>query len=76
MGKKQLTENEKHAKMTIGEAADELRVYRSTVSRLMNDGLLPYHVVGSRKIIKRVDLEVFFDSQRVEKSKNFARGGA
>ncbi len=72
MGKKQLTENANHDKMTIDEVADDLRVHRSTVSRLIIEGELPYYNVKGRKLIKRVDLEAFFENQRVEKSKNFA----
>lgn len=73
MIEKQLTKKAKYDKMTIDEAADDLRVHRSTVSRLMREGELPYHNVRGRKLIKREDLEAFFENQRVEKSKDFAQ---
>ncbi len=73
MENRDLTRVEKHDKMTVQEVADDLRVHRTTVSRLMTEGILPYHLVGSRKIIKRADLETYFDSQRVENSKDFAQ---
>lgn len=77
MGKKRFTDEKKHDKMTIDEVASDLRIHRSTVSRMMDDGELPYHTVRSRKLIKRIDLEAYFDNQRVEKAKGFAqqRGG-
>lgn len=77
MGKKQFTGKEKHDKMTIDEVADDLRVHRSTVSRMLNNGELPYYIVGSRKLVKRVDLDTYFENQRVEEAKGFAqqRGG-
>lgn len=77
MGKKQFTGKEKHDKMTIDEVADDLRVHRSTVSRMLNNGELPYYIVGSRKLVKRFDLETYFENQRVEETKGFAqqRGG-
>lgn len=75
MKEKLLTKKANYDKMTVEEAADDLRVHRSTISRLMSEGKLPYHLVGSRKLIKRVDLEKFFENQRVEKSKDFALGG-
>lgn len=74
MKEKILTKKEKYDKMIIDEVAEELRVHRSTVSRLLADGELPYHNVRGRKLIKREDLDEYFENQRVEKkSKDFAQ---
>jgi len=53
--------------LTIQEAADILRVYRTTISRMISSGELPCIRVRSRKLMREQDLQVFIDSQiRIE----------
>jgi excisionase family DNA binding protein len=61
--------------VTVEEAAEFLRVHRTTVSRLMNGGQIKFFEVGTRKMIRDVDLYAFIDKQIVEDSKGFALMG-
>ncbi|WP_041720172.1 helix-turn-helix domain-containing protein [Pseudodesulfovibrio piezophilus] len=49
--------------LTIQEAADILRVNRTTISRMISTGELPCVRVRSRKLIREQDLLTFIDSQ-------------
>ena len=43
--------------VTVKEAGDYLRVSKSTINRLLNEGLLRRRKVGSRTLIDRSDIE-------------------
>ena len=43
--------------VTVTEAGDYLRVSKSTINRLLNEGLLRRRKVGSRTLIDRSDIE-------------------
>ena len=43
--------------VTVQEAGDYLRVSKSTIYRLFNEGLLRRRKVGSRTLIDRSDIE-------------------
>ena len=43
--------------VTVKEAGDYLRVSKSTINRLLNEGLLRRHKVGSRTLIARSDIK-------------------
>ena len=43
--------------VTVKEAGDYLRVSKSTIYRLFNEGLLRRRKVGSRTLIDRSDIE-------------------
>ena len=43
--------------VTVKEAGDYLRVSKSTIYRLLNEGLLRRRKVGSRTLIDRSDIE-------------------
>jgi len=45
--------------LTVAETAKELRVARSTVYRLISGGELKSIHIGSRRLIRRSDLESF-----------------
>lgn len=47
------------AYLTLAEAATELRVSRSTISRLVREGLLPSVQVGRLRRIRRRDIEAY-----------------
>lgn len=49
--------------LTIEEAAKVLRVYRTTVSRMISAGELPCIRVRSRKLIREQDVQAFIDNQ-------------
>ena len=55
--------------LTIAEVADQLRVHRSTVSRLLKDGELTHVRIGSRKLIRYQDVCAFIES-RIRNSEN------
>jgi excisionase family DNA binding protein len=50
---------------TIQECAYILRVNRSTVSRLLKENRIIHLKIGSRKMIRKSDLEAFLDNQIV-----------
>ena len=43
--------------VTVKEAGDYLRVSKSTIHRLLNEGLLRRRKVGNRTLIARSDIE-------------------
>ncbi|MCK5680268.1 helix-turn-helix domain-containing protein [bacterium] len=49
--------------VTTQEAADELRVHRSTISRLAKSGKLKSYVIGNRRLFKLEEVLSFFDNQ-------------
>ena len=49
---------------TIPEAADALRIGRTSVYQLLDTGQLPSIKIGSRRLIVRADLEAFIDAAR------------
>ena len=51
--------------LTIQEAADKLRVHRSTVSRYISSGELKAYGIGTRKLIKEEDFWTFFENRIV-----------
>ena len=62
---------------TLQEIASFLRVNRSSVSRLLKNGDLPYIPVGGRKLVCESDLARFIDNHRVSKNDDCAcRNGA
>ena len=61
--------------LTLQEVADTLRVNRSSVSRLLKGGDLPYSPVGGRKLVERCDLHAFLDNRKVNTDENVARNG-
>ncbi len=52
--------------ITVDEAAEVLRVHRSTVSRYASSGELKSHLIGSRRLFYESEVYKFFDS-RVDK---------
>ena len=51
--------------LTIQEAADLLRLHRSTVSRYILSGELKAYRIGRRVLIKEEDLWSFFENREV-----------
>jgi excisionase family DNA binding protein len=49
--------------LTIAEVAALLRVHRSTISRYAMSGELKSHLIGTRRLFKRIDVLSFFDNQ-------------
>ena len=49
--------------VTTQEAAEELRVHRSTISRLAKSGKLKSYMVGNRRLFKLKEIQSFFDNQ-------------
>jgi excisionase family DNA binding protein len=49
--------------LTIAEVAALLRVHRSTVSRHAMSGELKSHLIGTRRLFKKIDVLTFFDNQ-------------
>ena len=63
--------------LTLNEVASILRVNRSSVSRLMKSGALPYIPVGGRKLVCETDLARFFEKHKVSKNDDcVCRNGA
>ena len=58
--------------LTLNEVASILRVNRSSVSRLLKSGALPYIPVGGRKLVGENDLALFLDNCRVTKNDDCA----
>lgn len=52
-----------HRILTIKEVAQELRVHRSTVSRLAISGDLKSYLIGNRRLFKESDVWTFFENQ-------------
>ncbi|MDL2279796.1 helix-turn-helix domain-containing protein [Desulfovibrio sp. OttesenSCG-928-G11] len=65
-----------HTLLTLQEVADILRINRSSVSRLLKGGDLPYIRVGGRKLVERNDLHLFLENRKVKSDGNAARNGA
>lgn len=57
---------------TIPETAEVLRVHRSTISRLLSDGELPFVMVRGSKRILESDLRAFIENQIARR--NFGSG--
>jgi len=49
--------------LTVDEVASYLRVHRSTVSRYANSGELKSYTIGSRRLFRFSDVNLFFDNQ-------------
>ena len=49
--------------LTVQEAANMLRVHRSTISRYAKSGELRSYVIGSRRLLKEDDVLTFFENQ-------------
>lgn len=47
--------------MPINEIAEYLQIHRTRVYGLMNDGALPYVVVGTRRRVRMSDLQAYLD---------------
>lgn len=62
--------------LTLQEVANILRINRSSVSRLLKSGDLPYIPVGGRKLVERSDLRLFLENRKVNTDGNAARNGA
>jgi excisionase family DNA binding protein len=51
--------------LTVKEAAEFLRISVSSMKRLLKAGAVPYHRVGSRRIVvSRADLEDYLQRRR------------
>lgn len=61
--------------LTLKEVADILRINRSSVSRLLKSGEIPYIHIGGRKLIEHTDLLLFIDNRKVNTYENAARDG-
>lgn len=55
------TEREEAKFLTPKEAADELRVHRTTITRLVQDGKLAGTRIGTRLVIARDAIDAFVD---------------
>lgn len=51
--------------LTLQEVADILRVNRSSISRLLKCGDLPYIAIGGRKLVEHSDLLLFIENRKV-----------
>jgi excisionase family DNA binding protein len=49
------------AALTVEEAAEYLRVSRTTLFRLFNQKILPRARIGGRTLVRRVDLEALLE---------------
>jgi excisionase family DNA binding protein len=49
--------------LTIREVAEELRLHRSTISRLAKSGELRSYIIGARRLFKESEVQAFFDNQ-------------
>lgn len=67
---------ESHNLLTLQEVADILRINRSSVSRLLKGGALPYIPIGGRKLVERCDLQSFIENRKVNTDGNAVRNGA
>ncbi len=56
--------------LTLQEVASILRVNRSSISRLLKGGDLPYIPVGSRKLVDEADLLQFIANRKVKSAEN------
>lgn len=53
--------------LTTQEAADLLRVSRPYLIKRMEEGVLPYYMVGSHRRIRRDDFEAYFEVRKKER---------
>ena len=62
--------------LTIAEVADQLRVHRATVSRLLKSGELAHIRIGSRRLIRYQDVCSFIENRigNGAESRNVAGG--
>lgn len=58
-------ESQRSKLLTIEEAAQILRVHRSTISRYIKSGELKAYSIGIRKLVKEEDLWLFFENRIV-----------
>lgn len=58
-----------HAELTTQEAANQLNVSRPYLIKLLEQGKLPFHKVGSHRRIKYTDLKEFRDNFEIEREK-------
>lgn len=49
--------------LTIAEVAEILRVHRTSVSRLLRTGEMPYIAIGDRKLLRPADVVAFIDNR-------------
>jgi excisionase family DNA binding protein len=54
--------------MTVAEIADELQIAKMTVYRLLHSGKLPYFRIGGSYRVRREDLSLYLEANRVEAS--------
>ena len=60
-----LTEEERADRpLTADEAAEFLRVGRSTITRLLTSGAIPAAKIGRKWLVTKADLEAFIERQK------------
>ena len=49
--------------LTVAEVSALLRVHRSTITRYAMSGEIKSHLIGTRRLFKKVDVLMFFENQ-------------